>query len=56
MNIQVAGTGKLEDLYKSVHKAFDLKSMDFCLFKDQRKSLEVVNSRVKTISSSGTLC
>jgi len=51
--VQVAGTGKLEDLYKSVHKAFDLKSMDFCLFKDQRKSLEVVNSRVKTISSSG---
>ena len=27
--------------------------MDFTLFKDQRKSIEVVNSKVKTISSSG---
>jgi nuclear protein localization family protein 4 len=51
--VQVPGTGKTEDLYKSVHKAFDLKSMDFGLFKDQKKSLEVVNSRVKSISSSG---
>jgi len=51
--VQVPGTGKTEDLFKSVHKAFDLKSMDFTLFKDQRKSIEVVNSKVKTISSSG---
>ena len=49
----MSGTAKIDDLYKSVHKAFDLKSMEFSLFKDQRKSVEVANSKVKSVTSSG---
>eukprot|EP00088_Acartia_fossae_P063843 TRINITY_DN7822_c0_g1_i1.p1 TRINITY_DN7822_c0_g1~~TRINITY_DN7822_c0_g1_i1.p1 ORF type:complete len:587 (-),score=98.42 TRINITY_DN7822_c0_g1_i1:374-2134(-) len=51
--VQVSGTAKIDELYKSVHKAFDLKSMEFSLFKDQRKSVEVANSKVKSVTSSG---
>jgi len=51
--VQVQGSSKLDDLYKSIHKAFDLKSMEFCLYKDQRKTTEIANSRLKTVTSSG---
>jgi len=51
--VQVSATGKADELYKNVFKAFDLKSMEFGLYKDQKKAQLIDNSRIKSISSAG---
>jgi len=51
--VQISGTGKADELYKKVFEAFDMKSMEFTLFKDQKKQQPVDNSRFKSITSIG---
>jgi len=51
--VQVGPLSKTEELYQNIKKAFDLKSVQFDLFKDQRKNICVENSRTKTVKQAG---
>lgn len=51
--VQVSGGGKTEELYKNVYKEFDMKSMEFGLYKDQKKKEIIDNSRIKSITTAG---
>jgi len=51
--VQVSSTGKAEELYKNVYKAFDMKSMEFGLYKDQKKKDLIENSKIKSITATG---
>jgi len=51
--VQVLPTNRTEELYKNIQKVFDLKSLQFELFKDQRKNISIDNSRTKTVKQAG---
>jgi len=51
--VQVSATGKSDELYKAVYKAFDMKSMEFALYKDQKKKGVIDNSKIKSLTSIG---
>jgi len=51
--VQVSSLAKTEELYRNVQKLFDLTSCQFTLYKKQNKTLEVANSRTKTVKGEG---
>jgi len=51
--VQVLPTAKTEEFYKLIQKAFDLKSLQFDLFKDQHKNISIDNSRTKSVKQAG---
>jgi len=47
--VQILPTLKTEELYRNIQKTFDLKSLNFELYKDQRKNILIDNSRTKSV-------
>ena len=51
--VQVSPSAKTEELFTKVQQVFNLTSCQFALYKKQNKTLEIANTRTKTVSGAG---
>ena len=51
--VQVSPSAKTEELFTKVQQVFNLTSCQFALYKKQNKTLEIANTRTKTVSGVG---